>query len=161
MFASDLQRATDTAAIMAADFVVEAVVVDPDLRERDVGEWSGLTRVEIEQRWPGYLTELASGTRVDGAQREVRRPPSYEPDDAVIDRAVAAVGRALESVAGGTGLVVTHGGLIYTLEVYLGASWQRMANLEGRWFVDGETGLRLGDRVMLVDSATVTVPGQL
>src|SRR5687767_11323336 len=49
VFASDLQRASETALIIAGELGVGPVVVDPDLRERDAGEWSGLTRVEIEE----------------------------------------------------------------------------------------------------------------
>src|ERR671917_2105987 len=60
IFASDLQRATETAMIIAAELGVGPVVVDPDLRERDAGEWSGLTRAEIEERYPGYLNATPS-----------------------------------------------------------------------------------------------------
>src|SRR5690606_40076504 len=53
--ASDLERARDTALIIAEAIGVGPVVIEPDLRERDAGEWSGLTREEIEAEWPGYL----------------------------------------------------------------------------------------------------------
>src|SRR5690606_34165227 len=49
VWASDLQRAVETAAIIAGELGVGPVVVDPDLRERDAGEFSGLTRPEIEE----------------------------------------------------------------------------------------------------------------
>src|SRR5436309_8138951 len=52
VFASDLQRATETAVIVAAQLGIGPVVLDPDLRERDAGEWSGLTRDEIHERYP-------------------------------------------------------------------------------------------------------------
>src|SRR3954449_1914254 len=58
IFASDLQRATETALIISNALGVGPVVIDPDLRERDAGEWSGLTRSEIEEQYPGYLTPL-------------------------------------------------------------------------------------------------------
>src|SRR4029450_3937582 len=63
-----LERGAGTAAIISADIGVGPVVLDPDLRERDAGEYSGLTRAEIEERFPGYLD---AGTR----------PPGWEPDD--------------------------------------------------------------------------------
>src|SRR4029450_8816363 len=53
--ASDLERAAETAAIISADLGVGPVVLDPDLRERDAGEDSGLTRDEIERGFPGRL----------------------------------------------------------------------------------------------------------
>ena len=57
VWASDLRRAAETAAIISADIGVGPVVLDPDLRERDAGEFSGLTRAEIEERFPGYLED--------------------------------------------------------------------------------------------------------
>ena len=52
---SDLQRAQVTAEIIASELGVGPVVIDAGLRERDAGEWSGLTRTEIHEQWPGYL----------------------------------------------------------------------------------------------------------
>src|SRR5215472_15070171 len=51
---SDLARALSTAEIIAHAAGVD-VCVEPALRERDVGLWSGLTSDEIESRWPGQL----------------------------------------------------------------------------------------------------------
>jgi len=50
---SDLERALATAAIIAEVLGVGPVLVEPRLRERSAGEWSGLTRDEIEADWPG------------------------------------------------------------------------------------------------------------
>ena len=58
--ASDLQRASETALIIADALGVGPVVLEPGLRERDAGEWSGLTRAEIERDWPGYLDAPAT-----------------------------------------------------------------------------------------------------
>jgi broad specificity phosphatase PhoE len=52
IYSSDLARSRDTAAIVAAPHGL-AVTALKELREVDVGEWSGLTREEIEARWPG------------------------------------------------------------------------------------------------------------
>src|ERR687894_225034 len=54
---SDLQRARATAELMAVALGLDpaAVHVEPDVRERDVGDFTGLTRAEIEERWPGVL----------------------------------------------------------------------------------------------------------
>ena len=163
VFASDLQRASETALIIAGELGVGPVVVDPDLRERDAGEWSGLTRVEIEEQWPGYLDPPADEHAGFGPSEEPKRPPSWEPDDSVLSRALTALGRMHEAVGDGDVLAVTHGGLIYVLEGHLGAPFGRLANGGGRWLsVDGDR-LRLGDRVLLVgdDGAPATVPDQI
>src|SRR5690242_21947015 len=48
---SDLKSAHETAVIVAEPHGVP-VVVDPELREIDIGERSGLTRAEIDERFP-------------------------------------------------------------------------------------------------------------
>src|SRR3954465_8515375 len=51
VFAPDLHRATETAHIIATDLGIGPVLIDERLRERDAGEWSGLTRDEIHERY--------------------------------------------------------------------------------------------------------------
>lgn len=148
VWASDLQRAVGTATIIAEEIGVGPVVVDPDLRERDAGEFSGLTRPEIEARFPGYL---AAG----------RRPPGWEADAHLLARARRAVHRIAAEVPGGDVLVVTHGGLVYTIEESLGATHKRLANAEGRWVEVGSGPLRLGERVLLALPEDTTVPEQI
>jgi probable phosphoglycerate mutase len=170
IWASDLQRAAETAAIIASELGIGPVVLDPDLRERDAGEWSGLTRAEIDERYPGYLDPPPADkhTSFGGAPASTtpRRPPGWEPDDRLLERALRALRRIAREVADGVVLVVTHGGLIYRAEGHLGAGFARLANAEGRWFeVDGgpEAEVRLGERVLLAgpDDVPVTTPGQL
>jgi broad specificity phosphatase PhoE len=148
--ASDLQRAAGTAAILGAELGVGPVVVDAGLRERDAGGWSGLTRPEIEERWPGYLEDR-------------RRPEGWEPDERLLGRAVAALLRIRGLVGDdGDAIAVTHGGLVYLLEAQLGAPFERLANLAGRWIEVGAEGpVRLGDRVLLVDPDELTIPTQI
>jgi probable phosphoglycerate mutase len=170
IWASDLQRAAETATIIAAELGIGPVVLDPDLRERDAGEWAGLTRAEIDERYPGYLDPPPADKHTSfgaaPATTTPRRPPGWEPDDSVLERARRALHRIAAAVGDGLVLVVTHGGLIYSLERDLGADFARLANAEGRWFeVDAGPGaaVRLGDRVMLAgpDDVPVTTPGQL
>jgi probable phosphoglycerate mutase len=162
VFASDLQRASETAAIIATDLGVLPIVVDPDLRERCAGEWEGLTRAEIERDWPGYL-DPAADRHIGFASGPRRRPPSWEPDESVLGRALGALGRIHEAIPDGDVLAVTHGGLIYVIEGHLGAPFERMANGAARVVeVDGDR-LRLGDRLLLVtdEGTPVTVPDQI
>jgi broad specificity phosphatase PhoE len=145
---SDLERAHHTGLIISGAIGVGPVVVEPNLRERDAGEWSGLTRVEIEQRWPGYLD--------DG-----KRPPGWEPQEQVLRRTLDALHRIDAEYAGAEVLVITHGGVVYAVEEHHGVPWVRIGNLEARRLriVDGATSL--GDRLELIDHNEITVPDQL
>jgi probable phosphoglycerate mutase len=51
VYSSPLRRAFETAQIVATPHGLEPVGVDA-LREIDVGSWQGLTRAEIEERFP-------------------------------------------------------------------------------------------------------------
>lgn len=148
--ASDLERAFVTATILAEELGIGPVQTDADLRERSAGEFQGLTRTQIEERYPGYLDEG-------------RRPPGWEDDDLVLQRAAGALGRVAADVGpGGTALVVTHGGVIHTLERALDVHrGSRLANLGGRWFTVAPGHLGAGDAVLLVDEDEVSVPGQI
>jgi probable phosphoglycerate mutase len=148
IWASDLRRAAETAAIIGDDMGVAPVVLDADLRERDAGEWTGLTRAEIEQRYPAYLS--------DG-----RRPASWESDEQLVARAQCALQRIADAIPGGDVLVITHAGVVFAVERHLGQDRTRLANVEGRWVTIGPEGLRLGDRVVLAEPQDVTVPRQM
>jgi probable phosphoglycerate mutase len=152
--ASDLQRAADTAARISNELGVGPLVLDTDLRERYAGEWSGLTRKEIDQGWPGYLDPPDGGPP--------RRPDGWEPDEVLLERATAALVRIHELAPQGEAIAVTHGGLIYVVEATLGAPFQRIENLGGRWIEVGPDGpTKLGERVVLVDPDEVTIPNQI
>ena len=53
---SPLLRATETAEIIAESSGTSHVATHRGLTERDLGEWTGLTRSEVEEKWPGYLS---------------------------------------------------------------------------------------------------------
>lgn len=148
--ASHLERASVTATIIANELGIGPVVTDPDLGERFAGAFQGMTRPEIEERFPGYLA--------DG-----RRPDDYESNESVAERAVGALARiAAEIGDAGTAFVVSHGGVIHTLEELVSATREgRLPNLGGRWFEVGPGVLRGGEPVLLVDADAVTVPGQI
>jgi len=149
IWASDLERAHHTASILAAARGIE-VVSDPRLRERAAGEWTGLTRAQIEEQYPGALAER-------------RRPPGFEVDEVLVTRALAVLDALAAALAGGTAIAVTHGGVILAVERHHGEERTPVANLEGRWIdvaPDGSFGL--GERQILFDpdAVEVTTPGQ-
>ena len=134
---SDLQRARQSAQIIAGGAGIADVTVEPRLRERNAGPWQGLTPSEIEQRWPGYL---ASG----------RRPEGYEPNELLVARADAALFDVAASAAvRGVSevLVITHGGVIHSLTIRAGLTMARMPNLSGRWVTITNGTLTVGDPV--------------
>ena len=70
IYSSDLVRASQTAQVVGDRLGLD-VVEDPGLREIDVGSWSGLTRAEVEQRFPeGYARWLEGEIGHDGETRE-------------------------------------------------------------------------------------------
>jgi probable phosphoglycerate mutase len=162
VYASDLQRATETAVIIAEQLGIGPVILDADLRERDAGEWSGLTREDIHERYPGYLPEDRH-TAFAPEKGTPKRPPGWESDGHLRARVLDALRRIHEAVPDGDVLAITHGGVIYVLEDHLGDPFHRLANGEGRWVEIDDDKLALGDRVLLVndDGTPVTVPDQL
>ena len=146
VWTSDLVRARRTAELIASRLGVDGVRDEPRLRERDVGSWSGLTRAEIEERWPGYLAAR-------------RSPPDFEGDAQLLARTRAGLLAAVDGRRTGDLLVVTHGGVVRTIERSLGATPDKLPNLAGRWILaDAPTELALGERVVLVEPEDVTVP---
>jgi broad specificity phosphatase PhoE len=148
---SDLARARRTAELLAVGLALpsEAVRVDARLRERDAAAWSGLTRAEIEERWPGWLAAR-------------RTPPGWETDDALVTRTVAALRDLVADPPEGDGIVVvvTHGGNVRVFERQLGAGPEPLPNLAGRWVVAENERFALGERQLLIDpdDIEVTVP---
>lgn len=138
IISSPLERARHTAEIIAEALGVGPISIEPDLAERDVGEWSGLTNAEIEISWPGFLEQR-------------RRPPSYESDDALLRRTLEALDRTVNAFRDAQVLVIAHGGLIYALEAYHGESFQRIPNLGGRWLFHKNGQITLGDRILLAE----------
>ena len=176
IWSSDLLRAAETATLISGELGVGPVVLDPDLREREVGEWTGLTRDEIDQQFPGYLAPTGEGS-ADGWKP--RRPPGWESDAAVTLRLHRALLRIRREVGGGDVLVVSHAGLLYAAERELGQDGTRLANLDGvrleldRSYQAGGDGdsldelgplsdiARFAGRIRLLEPEQVTVPNQL
>lgn len=101
VYSSDLIRAYDTAAPIARLHDLE-VRKDPDLREIDQGEWTGLHTDEIRARWPALW----------GAARHYSSRPGGESPAMVRARALRALRRIVEEYPDGTVVIVSHGGTI-------------------------------------------------
>lgn len=140
---STLLRAAETAYLISTELGIGPIVPVPELIERSAGEWSGLTKDDIERDWPGYL----------GADQ---RPPGYESDDELWVRIEAGM-RIVGDLLQGThdeGLVVAHGGLIYLLEARVGIKRGRIPNLGALWVdIAADGTLSAGERVELIDEA--------
>lgn len=103
--ASDLVRATETAAPIAAALGAE-VVLDPDLRERSFGTWEGRTVAELAEEGSDEWRRWRAGEDVatlvggeSGAQLTARVLPALQRHAEGLDEAVL--------------VVVTHGGVIW------------------------------------------------
>ncbi len=106
LVSSDLRRAQETAEIVAAALGLR-VRVDPDLREADVGTWSGRPHAEIQGAWPDDYARVRAGdwdVRPGGGER--RRD--------VRARAQEAVARACREARGPLA-IVTHLGVLRAL----------------------------------------------
>lgn len=104
VYASDLQRAQQTAAPLAQR-LGRPVQLDAGLRERAFGSFEGLSFATIDQRWPEH------------AARWRRREPDFRtPGGESLaefrERAVAAVLRLAGAHPGEQIALVTHGGVL-------------------------------------------------
>ncbi len=101
-YASPLERAHETALILAARLDLDVRLSDA-LCEVDVGSWSGLTRTEVEARFPdSYSRWLEYGDGWDDG----------ETYDELGARVVAGLRRIAVAHPDGQVLTVTHGGPI-------------------------------------------------
>ena len=101
-YTSPLRRAAETAAILAGALQVDAVP-DASLMEVDVGSWSGLTRTEVEARFPeGFARWLEYGHGWDDG----------ETYDELGARVVSGLADIAARHPGDVVLAVTHGGPI-------------------------------------------------
>ena len=146
--ASDLLRARQTAAPISEALDTPPMRIDAGFRERGVGAWSGKTTEEIEREWPGMLARWRDGT--------ISQLPDGEDEDSFRSRISAALRTACDEAvtAAAAVIVVSHGGVIRTLERLHHVEPRPVGNLGGRWFflVGGE--IRGGARVNLRDPST-------
>ncbi|WP_433529505.1 histidine phosphatase family protein [Micromonospora sp. CA-263727] len=101
VIASDLSRAAETAAALAA-LTGLPVRSDARLRERHFGRWQGLLLTEVAERFPDEYARWRAGDPDPGAE--------IEPLDELGKRIGTALQEAADELAGGTIVVATHGG---------------------------------------------------
>ena len=143
MVASDLVRAQQTAEPIMDVLDAGPLRIHAGFRERGVGEWSGKTTEEIEIAWPGMLARWRDG--------HLSQLPGGEDEDTFRARITASLRDVCAEAAADncTIVVISHGGVIRTLERLHHVEPKPVANLGGRWFflVGGE--VRGGSRVNL------------
>lgn len=103
VYASPLSRARDTGAAIA-DALGVPLVEDERLMERGFGAWEGLTRPDIEAKWPGEYKRWVSGEKVGAADVEERAEVGER-----LNAAFRAMHRAHPE---GTVIAVSHGAAI-------------------------------------------------
>lgn len=138
---STLTRARQTAEAAAARLGIDTVTTDGRLVEHDVPAWQGLTREEIDERWPGAWARWRAEHAIDA--------PGTEPWSALQARVTAAL---LDHAARGSRvLVVAHAGVLLALGTGPLGPPAKIGRSKGRWahVVDGalvDGGIeRLGD----------------
>jgi broad specificity phosphatase PhoE len=103
VWSSDLERARVTAEAVAEPRGL-TIVATPLLRETMLGEWEGLTEVEVVARGDGELW------RRWRQEPDVYRPPGSEPLDMVWARMIRAQGEIRAQIREGTVVISGHGG---------------------------------------------------
>ncbi|EAR25658.1 YhfR [marine actinobacterium PHSC20C1] len=109
---SPLQRARETAQIIADGLGLELGRSYDLLIEREYGEGEGLTKAEIDEKWPDILGY-----------------PGLEPLDSVVKRGIAALDQVSVDYADKKVIVVCHGTIIrYTLSELAGRDFDHIVN---------------------------------
>ena len=143
VISSDLLRARRTAEVLASTTGSPIPTVDERWRERNIGEWSGLTTDQIEEQWPGMLDTWRDG--------QLDRTPGGEDETHFAHRTLAALRDALRTATEKDGpcLVVSHGGVMRTLDRHTGADVHPVPNLGGRWFTLNGDNPEPGEAIVL------------
>ena len=116
LYASDLSRARETAEILGAKLGL-GVEVDPDLREKNWGNWEGLT------------SEERLHVVYEGETSEEHR-----------ERTLRAVNRIVERHPGERIVVVTHGGSLRRLQAFVSGFASPVVENCAVWAVAHEDG---------------------
>jgi broad specificity phosphatase PhoE len=109
VYASDLRRAYET-ALVVAEAKGLAVTPMPELREVDVGSWTGLSYDDVKERFRDAYTQMR--------KRTGRGWEGGETYAEMAARVLDVLRRIAREHAGGTVLVVTHSGPIRTVRAH-------------------------------------------
>ena len=102
VYTSPLSRARETAEIVAVRAGLEPVAL-AELREVDTGSWSGLSRADVEGRFPeGYIRWRSGGSGWEDGE-------TYEE---MAERVIGALRTIAEGHPDGRVLIISHGGPI-------------------------------------------------
>lgn len=129
VYSSPLRRALETAEIVAAAHEEQPMPVAA-LMEVDVGSWQGLTRAEIEERYPdqfAYWVDYVDGFKFENGE-------SYEQLGA---RVIPALLELAAAHPGERVLAVTHGGPIRTALAHVDSVSRAEARSKGPTIVNG------------------------
>ena len=135
--ASPQKRAYETATIISEMIGIGPVLSFDGLRERSAGAWSGLTRFDIDERFPGWL-------------EQGRRPHDFESEQSLLGRVLPTLDEVAAASPGGSILVISHGGVIKAIETHHGVDEGRVPNLSGRLMVSHTSGWVVGEQLSLV-----------
>jgi phosphoserine phosphatase len=120
VYTSPLSRCRDTARAIGASFQLEPQPVD-GLCDIDYGEWQGLTREQVQERWPHEIELWFRAPHLAVI-------PEGETLPALLSRAVAALREILIAHHTGTVVLVGHDSvnrilLLFALELPLSKYW--------------------------------------
>lgn len=121
VYSSDLSRAKDTAAAIAAPHHLQ-VATDARFREIDQGDWTGLSTERIREGWPELW----------GPARHYSPRPGGESPSQVRARALEGLADVVRAHPDDTVVIVSHGGTIRWLGAEaLGYDDRRSARIRG------------------------------
>lgn len=124
---SDLRRAQRTSDILADALRIATIRTDPGLRERSMGDWTGLTTSEIELRWPDATRGRNIGVEA--------LPPGGEAPGRFPERVKRALLRLATDFPDQRVLGIAHGAVIQMLDEQLGLEPLPLIDaLGGRWY---------------------------
>jgi broad specificity phosphatase PhoE len=130
IYTSDLQRCVQTAVPLANELGLEPIETEL-WRERDVGDFSGMTGDQARKNYPEIWAQAVRGM-ID--------PPNGEPFADVQARAWRAFETVAEAHSEGMVAVITHGGFLHAL---LGQVMGIDPEIYGRFSIRGNTGLSI------------------
>jgi probable phosphoglycerate mutase len=130
IISSDLRRSAETAQIIAQRHNLQPLY-DTAWRERNVGDFSGLTTSDIAEKYPEEWAKRHNA---------IWEMPNAETHDALRERARCAFEQVRTTYNGQTVAVVTHGAILHALMAQIMGINQEWY---GRFSIGGNTGLSI------------------